>query len=129
MTERNSTSADKCPTSLLEDMDLVLLNKWLSVYVAETRKVNKETYPPATLLHSLLPGLQRRMVIKQKHQIFSESDPSFQTLHLYTENYELVVFECKNMLQRPLQRKERIPYRRVVYLVLIIQLLYYMLFL
>ena len=58
MTERNSTSADKCPMSLLEDMDLVLLNKWLSVYVAETRKVNRETYPPATLLHSLLPGLQ-----------------------------------------------------------------------
>ena len=51
MRHRNSTAntADKCPESILEDMDPKMLNKWLSAYIAETRKVNGEPYPPATL--------------------------------------------------------------------------------
>ena len=40
---------NKCPNTLLEDMNPAQLNKWLAVYVAETRKVNGDLYPPATL--------------------------------------------------------------------------------
>jgi hypothetical protein len=51
---------DRCPESLLEDMDSAQLNKWLAVYIAETRKVNGDPYPPSTL-QSLLSGILRHM--------------------------------------------------------------------
>ena len=35
---------DKCPESVLTDMDSTMLNKWLAVFMAETRKVNGEAY-------------------------------------------------------------------------------------
>ena len=60
MSDRNSHSTEKCPESLLEDMDPTLLDKWLSAFVAETRKVNGDPYPP-TSLHLLLSGLQCHM--------------------------------------------------------------------
>ena len=83
MSNRNKSSEEKCPETLLEDMEPATLNKWLSTFVAETRKVNGERYPPTTL-HLLLSGLQRHMkaVDKQKApNIFAKNDATFQTLH------------------------------------------------
>ena len=51
---------DRCPESLLEDIDSTQLNKWLAAYIAETRKVNGDPYPPSTL-QSLLSGILRHM--------------------------------------------------------------------
>ena len=56
MRHRNSTAktaTDKCPESILEDMDPKMLNKWLSAYIAEMRKVNGDPYPPVTLQSTL----------------------------------------------------------------------------
>ena len=56
MRHRNSTAktaTDKCP-------DPKMLNKWLSAYITETRKVTGNPYPPATL-QSLFSGLLRHM--------------------------------------------------------------------
>ena len=83
MSYRNSHSSEKCPESLLEDMDPTLLDKWLSAYVAETRKVNGDPYPP-TSLHLLLSGLQRHMRSIDRERapnIFAKDNHSFQTLH------------------------------------------------
>ena len=84
LSSRKSTnSSDKCPESLLEDMDSAKLNKWLSVFVAETRKVNGEPYPPATL-QLLLSGLQRHLRslnLEKAPNIFAKNDPAFNKLH------------------------------------------------
>ena len=77
------SDADKCPETLLEDMDREQLNKWLSAYVAELRKVNGEPYPPSTL-QSLLSGLLRYMRSvdeKRAPNIFAKSNPAFKELH------------------------------------------------
>ena len=74
MSDRNRCNAEKCPESLLEDTD---------VFVAETRKVNGEPYPPMSI-HLLLSGLQRHMRnIDQTRapNIFAKRDALFQTLH------------------------------------------------
>ena len=42
MSNRNESSEEKCLETLLEDMELTSLNKWLSTFIAETRKVNGE---------------------------------------------------------------------------------------
>ena len=70
MSDRNSRSKEKCPESLLEDMDPTLLDKWLSAFIAETRKVNGDPYPP-TSLHLLLSGLQchMRSITGKEHRI------------------------------------------------------------
>ena len=63
LSHRNSNAeseGDKCPETLLEDMDSAQLNKWLAVYIAETKKVSGEPYPPSTL-QSLLSGLLRHV--------------------------------------------------------------------
>ena len=60
MTDRNECSEEKCLEMLLEDMAPDNLNKWLSIFVAETRKVNGEPYPPTTI-QLLLAGLQHHM--------------------------------------------------------------------
>ena len=85
MRHMNSTAntADKCPESILEDMDPKMLNKWLSAYIAETRKVNSEPYPPATL-QSLLSGLLRHMRSIDESRapnIFASDNPAFKELH------------------------------------------------
>ena len=52
---------DPCPNELLlPSCSVELLNKWLCVYVAETRSHSGEAYPPATV-HSLLAGIYRHM--------------------------------------------------------------------
>lgn len=63
LSHRNSNAesdTDKCPETLLEDMDSAQLNKRLAVYIAKTKNVNGESYPPSTL-QSLLFGLLRHM--------------------------------------------------------------------
>ena len=80
---RSASNSKKCPETLLEDMDPAQLNKWLSVFIAETRKVNGEQYPPASL-QLLLSGLQRHMRsvnIKKAPNIFAKKDPNFSRLH------------------------------------------------
>ena len=82
MSERNN---QKCPDSLLEHMDPTHLHvdKWLSAFVAETRKVNGDPYPP-TSLHLLLSALQRHMKSIDSGRapnIFAKDNPSFQTLY------------------------------------------------
>ena len=42
MSQRNECSEEKCPETLLEYMEPTSLNKWLSIFLAETRKVNGE---------------------------------------------------------------------------------------
>ena len=83
MGHRNSCSAEKCPENLLEEMEPSQLNKWLSIFIAETRKVNGEPYPPKSL-HLLLSGLQRHMKSFNKERapnIFAKNDPAFTRLH------------------------------------------------
>ena len=46
------TATDKCPESILEDVDPKMLNKWLSAYIAKRRKVNGDPYPPARFLNT-----------------------------------------------------------------------------
>lgn len=70
---------EKCPADLL---DPCLLNKWLSVFIAETRKVNGDPYPPSTL-QSILAGSLRHMKridSLRAPNIFAKSDPAFETL-------------------------------------------------
>ena len=83
MSQRNECGGEKCPESLLEDMEPTSLNKWLSILIAETRKVNGEPYPP-TSLHLRLSGLQRHMRATDAERapnIFTKNDSAFQTLH------------------------------------------------
>ena len=84
MENRNSRpEAEKCPEDLLLQMEPNLLKKWLSVFVAETRKVNGEPYPPLTL-QSILSGLLRYMRgadAQKAPNIFAKKDPRFEKLH------------------------------------------------
>ena len=60
-----------------------MLNKWLSAYIAETRKVNGDPYPPATL-QSLLSGLLRHMRNIDESRapnIFASDNPAFKEFH------------------------------------------------
>ena len=82
MQHRNtSQSGDKCPEDLLQTMDPQQLNHWLSVFVVETRKVNGEPYPPATL-HNILSGILRymRTLDAKCPNILNKDDPYFKTL-------------------------------------------------
>ena len=74
-------SSEKCPETLLEDMEPTSLNKWLSPR-REKLIVNHNNYP--TTLHLLLSGLQRHMKAVDKERapnIFVKNDVAFQTLH------------------------------------------------
>ena len=60
-----------------------MLNKWLSAYIVETRKVNGDPYPPATL-QSLLSGLLRHMRNIDESRapnILASDNPAFKELH------------------------------------------------
>ena len=87
MEERNKCSEEKCQETLLEDMAPDDLNEWLSIYVAETRKL-KELYPPTTI-HQLLAGIQYHMrAIDQENapNIFAKNDPAFLIIHVASDN-------------------------------------------
>ena len=86
LSHRNSNAesdTDKCPETLLEDMDSAQLNKRLVVYIAKTKNVNGESYPPSTL-QSSLSGLLRHMRSIDDTQApnnFAKNDPSFRELY------------------------------------------------
>ena len=87
LSHRNSTSEcdlDKCPETLLDDMDPAQLNKLLAIYIlAETKKVSGEPYPPSTI-QSLLSGILRYMRSiddTRAPNIFAKNDPAFRELH------------------------------------------------
>ena len=59
------------------------LNRWLSAFVAETRNINGEPYPPKTR-HVLLSGVEHHTRSTDKERapnIFAKNDPSLQKLH------------------------------------------------
>jgi hypothetical protein len=53
-------SENQVPADLLKSTDSKLLNKWLSLYAAETQKQHGGVYPPKTVSH-LLSGIARYM--------------------------------------------------------------------
>ena len=65
VSERNErrkelSPSDLCPEDVLDGSGAELLNKWLSLFVMEVRKVDGSRYPP-TSIHLILCGLQRYM--------------------------------------------------------------------
>ncbi len=81
VSERNKHSQEQCPDDVLERDDAELLNKWLTLFVAEVRKVDGSRYPPKTI-HSLLCGLQRhfRRSSSSRVSMFDKSDVRFRSL-------------------------------------------------
>ena len=124
MSQRNECSEEKCPETLLEDMEPTSLNKWLSTFLAETRKVNGEPYPPTTL-HLLLSGLKRHMRAMDKERapnIFAKNNPVLQKLHhtmdsVYRKLRSDGIGTWKNALRHS-QRRKRTNFGNLVYLVL-----------
>ena len=69
---------DPCPTDILLTKEPELLNKWLSLFVLETRKLDASEYPPKTL-HQILCGIQRYMRenAEEPFNIFDKNDHRF----------------------------------------------------
>ena len=57
---RNEKSSEKCPDDLLEEQCPEALDRWLSTFIAEVRRVDGDQYPPRTI-HQLLSGVLRYM--------------------------------------------------------------------
>lgn len=84
--ERNPDSP--CPASFLtpsaskED-----LNKYLTIYISETRNKNGDRYPPRTI-HSLLSGILRSMRTDKPSypNFFDRKDPTFKSFHNALDN-------------------------------------------
>ena len=49
---RNEKSSEKCPDDLLEAQCPEALDRWLSTFIAEVRRVDGDQYPPRTIHHS-----------------------------------------------------------------------------
>ena len=60
-----SNPGDPVPADLLCLNDSILLNKWLSLYVVETRKVDGSRFPSKSI-DLLLAGIKRYMTQKRK---------------------------------------------------------------
>ena len=58
--ERNKLGAEKCPSDVLENPDVAVLDKWLSAFVVEVRCEDGQQYPPNTI-NQLLAGLWRQV--------------------------------------------------------------------
>ena len=69
---------DPCPTDILLTKEPKLLNKWLSLFVLETTKLDGSEYPPKTL-HQILCGIQRYMRenAEEPFNIFDKNDHRF----------------------------------------------------
>ena len=59
----SSVDSEHVPANCLESCDSVLLNKWLSVFVAETRKQDGNPYSPKSL-YLLLSGILRHNYVQ-----------------------------------------------------------------
>ena len=77
-----SVEREKCPESLLELKDPMLLNTWLGAFVAETSKVNGDPYPPKTL-YEILCGLLRHARLEDPSfpNFLDKNDARFSKLH------------------------------------------------
>ena len=72
--------SDTCPSEILTPTcSKELLNKWLCVFINETRSKTGYPYPPKTI-QSLLAGILRSMRILNTSypNIFNKEDPAFQ---------------------------------------------------
>ena len=88
--ERNF--GDQCPDKLLlPTCSKELLNKWLSVYVTETRSKDGSCYPPKSI-YSLLTGIFRHMknLNPAYPNFISKDDPAFSSFHITVDN----LFKC-----------------------------------
>ena len=80
---------DKCPEDvILPTCSAEVLNKWLCVYVAETRSCSGEAYPPATV-HSLLSGILRHMRSQNPMypNFLDKSNPNFSAFTTTIDNF------------------------------------------
>ena len=72
---------DPVPEDLLEKCVPEELDKWLSLYIMETRREDGQPFPSKSI-DGLLAGLKRHMKTQNKYppNIFSEEDPCFSNL-------------------------------------------------
>ena len=71
---------DPVPCNLLECHDAATVNKYLCMFIAETRKENGDKYPPATI-RALLSGINRALQENQvPFSIFDKQNPHFRDL-------------------------------------------------
>ena len=70
------------PNDLLTSSETEILNKWLSLFAAETRNSKGEPYPPSTI-YQLLSGLLRSMREQNPEcpNFVDKKNPSFRNLH------------------------------------------------
>ena len=75
------------PTDLLQSTDSALINKWLSLYVAEVRKKDGAQYPPKTV-YALLTGLlcHMRSINPRCPNFLDTSDHEFASFHNVLDN-------------------------------------------
>ena len=88
--ERNF--GDRCPDELLlPTCSKELLNKWLLVYVTETRSKDGSCYPPKSI-YSLLTGIFRHMknLNPAYPNFISKDNPAFSSFHITVDN----LFKC-----------------------------------
>lgn len=79
---------NECPNDvLLPSCSTEILNKWLSVYIAETRSSTGESYPPATL-YQLLTGILRHMRSENPSypNFLAKKSPEFSTFTTTLDN-------------------------------------------
>ena len=85
----NRKNADKlCPEDLLlPTCSPELLNKWLCVYVTETRNQAGDPYPPRSI-YALLCGILREMRVQEPNypNFLEKSNPVFSQFHITLDN-------------------------------------------
>ena len=79
---RNQSSEEKCPATLLENLDVVSLNYWLSRFVVEARHEDGVPYPVSTIVN-LLAGLYRYSKECDPHcpNLMDRKNPAFRDLN------------------------------------------------
>ena len=89
------------PSDLLVSSDPMVLNKWLSLYAAETRKLDSREFPPKTIYH-LLAGVLRHMrsLNPACPNILHTSNPLFKPLHDTLQNIFLQ-YQANNPVSEP----------------------------
>ena len=73
-------STTKVPCDILEVQEPSILNKWLSVFVAEAQNKNGEPYTPRSLL-ALFLFRYMRDINPQAHNILDKNHPQFREFH------------------------------------------------
>ena len=86
-TKNQGNPSEQVPDSVLESTEPVVLSRWLSLYLAETRKINGEPYPPKSL-YALLCGVYRHMKSLNPlcPNIMDLNNPEFSVFHTALDN-------------------------------------------